>query len=87
MTFGTITNLGALIGAFVPESLVNTSSFEALDGTKLTSGVGIMPNHLFFVGSYNVIHADHGTLYLGINDSGAGDNSGSLTVTVEAHSR
>jgi hypothetical protein len=76
-----------LIAAFVPESLVNTSGFEALDGTKLTSGVGIMPNHLFFVGKYNVINVGPGTLYLDITDGGVGDNSESLTVTVEAHSQ
>jgi hypothetical protein len=41
---GTVTNIGALIGAFVPEALVKTPGFQALDGTLLTSGVGIMPN-------------------------------------------
>ena len=84
VTFGTITNMGSLIGAFVPEPLVNTSGFQALDGTKLTSGVGITPDRLFFVGTYNVISVGPGTLYLGINDPGVADNSGSLTVTVEA---
>src|ERR1700751_2829876 len=34
---GNVTNLAALTGAFVPESLVNTLGFQALDGTKLTS--------------------------------------------------
>jgi len=82
---GTLTNFGALIGAFVPDSLVQRRDFQALDGTKLTSGVGIMPNLLFFVGSYNVIQVSGpGTLYLGINDSGVADNTGSLTVRVEA---
>jgi hypothetical protein len=76
--------MGSLIGAFVPEPLVNTSGFQALDGTKLTSGVGITPDRLFFVGTYNVISVGPGTLYLGINDPGVADNSGSLTVTVEA---
>jgi hypothetical protein len=55
LVFGTVTDEAALIGAFVPESLVNTPGFQALDGTKLASGVGIMPNRLFFVGTYNVI--------------------------------
>jgi hypothetical protein len=86
-TFGTITNIGSLIGAFVPEPLVNTSGFEATDGTKLASGIGIMPNQLFFVGTYNTIDVGPGTLYLGINDGAVADNFGSLTVTVEAHSR
>jgi hypothetical protein len=83
-TFGTITNIGSLIGAFVPAALVKTPGFQALDGTKLTSGVGIMPNYLFFLGSYNVLHRGPGTLYLGINDGVVFDNSGSLTVSVEA---
>jgi hypothetical protein len=82
--FGSVANVGALIGAFVPESLENTSGFEALDGTKLTSGVGIMPNRLFFVGMYNVISVPVGTLYLGINDSVSPTNSGSLTVLVQS---
>jgi hypothetical protein len=84
LTFGSATNVGALIGAFVPTSLVNTSGFQALDETKLVSGVGITPNHLFFVGTYNVISVPAGTLYLGINDPVPADNSGSLAVTVTA---
>ena len=78
---GEVTNLGALIGAFVPESLVKTPGFQALDGTRLTTGVGIMPNMLFFVGTYNVIQVrGPGTLFLGINDGNVSDNSGSITV-------
>jgi hypothetical protein len=64
--------------------LVKTPGFQALDGTKLATGLGVMPNRLFFVGTYNVISEGPGTLYLGINDPGVADNSGSLTVTVEA---
>jgi hypothetical protein len=84
LVFGSATNVGALIGAFVPEPLVNTSGFEALDETKLVSGVGITPKHLFLVGTYNVISVSAGTLYLGINDSPSPTNSGSLVVTVTA---
>jgi hypothetical protein len=66
---------------------VKTPGFQSLDGTLLTSGVGIMPNLLFFVGTYNVIQVSGpGTLYLGINDGGVSDNSGSITVTVRAQS-
>ena len=84
---GEVTNIGALIGAFVPEPLVNTPGFQALDGTLLTSGVGIMPNLLFFVGTYNVIQVSGpGTLYLGINDGNVSDNSGSVTVRVKGQS-
>jgi hypothetical protein len=81
---GVITNMAALMGAFVPESLTKTPGFQPVDGTKLTSGVGIMPNMLFFVGSFNAIETSGpGTLYLGINDEGIVDNSGALTVGVE----
>jgi hypothetical protein len=84
LAFGTVTNVGALIGAFVPEPLVNTSGFEAVDGTKLASGLGIMPNRLFFLGTYNVLSESPGTLYLGINSpNGGGQHSGSITVTVQ----
>jgi hypothetical protein len=84
---GTVTNIGALIGAFVPEPLANTPGFQPLDGTLLTSGVGITPNLLFFVGNYNVVQVSGpGTLYLGINDGNVSDNSGSITVTAKAQS-
>jgi len=76
-------NAIALMGAFVPQLLTEQSGFVAMDGTKLTSGVGIMPNLLFFVGANNCIQVNGpGTLYLGINDWYVDDNSGSLTVTV-----
>lgn len=78
-----VTNVMALIGAFVPESLVKENDFQALDGTRVTSGVGIMPDKLFFVGSYNVIQVSGpGTLYLGVNDMIVDDNVGSLAVEV-----
>jgi len=77
------TDCGALIGAFVPQSWVEQPGFVAENGKKLTSGAGIMPNHLFFVGSYNYLEVrGPGTLYLGINDWKVEDNSGSLNVTV-----
>ena len=77
------TNAIALMGAFVPLTWANTPGFQALDGTKLTSGVGIMPNQLFFVGANNYLQVSGpGILYLGINDWYVDDNSGSLTVTV-----
>ena len=73
----------ALMGAFVPQLLTQQAGFVAMDGTKLTSGVGIMPNQLFFVGAINYIPVSGpGTLYLGINDWYVDDNSGALTVTV-----
>lgn len=83
---GTIQNLDALIGSFVPATTINNPGvFSPLDGTKDVAPVGIMPNSLFFIGegiTYNATEA--GTLYLGINDWWVGDNSGGYTVQVTA---
>ena len=40
---GTIPNLDALIGVFVPKSRVSLSGFQAVDGTKNLAPVGIHP--------------------------------------------
>lgn len=83
---GTIQNLDALIGSFVPASTINNPEvFSPLDGTKDVAPVGIMPDSLFFIGegiTYSATEA--GTLYLGINDWWVGDNSGGYTVQVSA---
>jgi hypothetical protein len=76
-------HLGALIGVFVPQSRVQKAGFSALDGTKNVTSVGIMPNGLFFIGTGKTFSAHQaGTLFLGINDTEVGDNSGGFTVTV-----
>jgi hypothetical protein len=78
-----VTNSMALIGAFIPKALINSSTFTPVDGTKKSRGLGIMPDKLFFVGTDNVIQTNGaGTLYLGVNDCCVGDNSGSLTIEV-----
>jgi hypothetical protein len=75
---------GALIGAFVPASIVQSSGFNAVDGTKNRSLIGITPNSLFFVGEYTAFEANGpGTLFLGINDGTPDDNSGQLTVQIQ----
>ncbi len=80
-----IGNIAALIGVFVPQSRVNASGFTAIDGTKNATRVGIMPNGLFFVGEGTTLTVTGaGTLFLGINDTLTGDNSGGFTVTVSA---
>ena len=80
---GTVPNLNALIGAFVPASTVETSGFAAVDGTKALAPVGIPLNALFFVGKYATVEVNGpGTLFLGINDGYVDDNGGSFTVTV-----
>ena len=80
-----ITNLDALIGVFIPQSRVQKSGFSAIDGTKGVAKVGIMPGHLFFVGTGKTFPvSEAGTLFLGINDMGVGDNGGGFNVTVSA---
>jgi hypothetical protein len=80
---GTVPNLDALIGAFVPASTVKTAGFAAVDGTKGLAPVGIPPGALFFVGKYTTVEVNGpGTLFLGINDGLVGDNGGSFTVTI-----
>jgi hypothetical protein len=71
------------MGAFVPAAMESNPGFVPIDMTKRKSGYGIMPNQLFFVGSYNVIQVNGpGTLYLGMNDMFTDDNSGFLKVEV-----
>jgi len=42
-----------------------------------------MPNGLFFIGTGKTFSVHHaGTLFLGINDTLVGDNSGGFNVTV-----
>ena len=80
---GTVKNLDALIGVFVPATRVNRPGFAAVDGTKAVAAVGIMPNGLVFVGTGKTfVVKQAGTLFLGINDQIMGDNGGGFTVLV-----
>jgi hypothetical protein len=80
---GTITNLDALIGVFVPSSRVGATGFKPIDGTKDRARAGIVPCRLFFIGSGKTFSVGGaGTLFLGINDQFVGDNGGGFTVTV-----
>lgn len=75
--------LGALIGVFVPATRVNSWKFQPVDGTKVLARNGIVPSTLVFVGTDRTFYPrEAGTLYLGINDDLAGDNTGGFTVTV-----
>jgi len=75
--------MGALIGVFVPQKTAQRKGFNALDGTKNVTRVGIMPNGLFFIGAGKTFRvSEAGTLFLGINDSWVSDNGGGFTVTV-----
>jgi hypothetical protein len=80
---GTIGNLDALVGVFVPSSRVGATGFKAIDGTKGTARAGIVPCRLFFIGTGKTFSVSKaGTLFLGINDQVVGDNGGGFTVTV-----
>ncbi len=80
---GTIGNLDALIGVFVPSSRVGAAGFKAIDGTKDRSRAGIVPCRLFFIGTGKTFSVGGaGTLFLGINDYFVGDNGGGFTVAV-----
>jgi len=82
-SYGWVNNLDALMGVFVPECRVNTPGFQAIDGTKAATKIGIIPSGLFFIGQGKTFHVTvAGTLFLGINDWGVIDNSGGFNVTV-----
>ncbi|MGA7381828.1 MAG: hypothetical protein WBX03_13345 [Terriglobales bacterium] len=79
-----INNIAALIGVFVPQARAQYKGFNPVDGTKNLTTVGILPNGLFFVGTGKTASVNGpGTLFLGINDTMASDNSGGFNVTVE----
>ena len=66
--------------AFVPQAIVDTLGFLAKDD-DFPNG-GISSDSLFFIGSgpFNFTATIPGTLFLGINDSRATNNSGSFQV-------
>ena len=81
---GTINNVDSLIGVFVPQSRVqDRRGFNAIDGTKDATRIGIMPGGLFFVGTGKIFDVkEAGTLFLGINDVAVSDNGGGFNVEV-----
>ena len=75
-------DLGALMGAFVPKSTVDSPGFSPKDEDF---GVpGIRSDQLFFIGSgpFEFKANEPGTLFLGINDNRASNNTGSFEVTL-----
>ncbi len=78
----TLPELGALMGAFVPKSTVDSPGFSPKDEDF---GVpGIRSDQLFFIGSgpFEFKANEPGTLFLGINDSRASNNTGSFEITL-----
>ena len=80
-------NVGALIGAFVPLSLVSAAGFQPIDDDIVGVGTGIPSSALFFIGAtggtpFNFIAPGAGTLFFGINDTYAANNSGAFSVEV-----
>jgi hypothetical protein len=74
---------GALIGAFVPQSVVDTPGFVPEDDTNPGVTVGIDPSELFLVGSSDTVDVTGpGTLFLGINDNDVLGNSGAFDVSI-----
>ena len=80
-----VPHAGALIGAFVPELVANTEGFLARDDDYTGVGYGISSQWLFYIGPgpMNWTAPEDGTLYFGINDWWAANNSGEFTVTPE----
>ena len=71
------------MGTFVPQSRCLSKGFSAVDSTKGSVAVGILPSDLFFVGTERTITVkEAGTLFLGINDCCASGNEGAFTVSV-----
>jgi hypothetical protein len=74
---------GALFGAFVSASLVNTPGFTPRDEDLVS--VGIPSSALFFVGSGPTVFSPPGagSLFFGVNDPRGDNNLGSFTTTLE----
>lgn len=77
---------GTLIAAFVPTARASAANFVAIDNDAPGSGkVGIDSNTIFIAGAgpAQFTAPSAGTLFLGINDTFAANNTGSLSVRVE----
>ncbi len=80
---GTIPDLDALIGIFFSNRIANPVGFQAVDGTKGSALVGLVPYLLFSVGEGLTYEAPAaGTLYLGINNWKVSGNGGGFVVDV-----
>lgn len=79
--------IGALMAAFVPETLYGSTSFFSRDEDLVSPGEnGIASAALFFVGTGPLIFeaSEAGCLYFGINDTYSANNHGQFTATINA---
>ncbi len=78
----TLPDAGALIGAFVLKSTIDSPGFSPKDEDFGTPGIA--SNQLFFIGAdpFEFKAKEAGTLFLGINDNRAFNNTGSFDVTL-----
>ena len=77
-----IENIGALIGAFVPASVANDANFSPFDEDIVDEG--IPSTDLFLIGSKATLSSPGpGSLYLGINEWFASNNSGAFQVAID----
>jgi hypothetical protein len=79
-----VLNVGALFGAFVPQSLVDTPGFVPFDSDSVAVGVGAASLFLVDDIPYTFTSTGAGVLYFGINESFVGNNSGSFSVEITA---
>ncbi|MCC9603404.1 PEP-CTERM sorting domain-containing protein [Stieleria sp. JC731] len=82
-----LSDTGALIGAFVSSTTASFSKFQPRDPDTLgLDGIGIAPQDLMLIGDgeFSFTSTEAGRLYLGINDLFPSNNSGSFTVTITA---
>jgi hypothetical protein len=78
-----VEQLGALIGIFVPQTAAGQAGFLAQDGDVTTTGLD--SEDLFLIGAdlHLFVAPGPGTLFLGINEAYALNNSGSFEVKVD----
>ena len=77
-----VTNIAALIGAFVPETVASQPGFQPRD--EDIASIGIPSSALFLIGSglLSFTALGPGQLFLGINEPFVSNNSGSFQVTI-----
>ena len=77
-----IENVGALIGVFIPASVASDPTFSPFDEDLVA--LGIPSTDLFMIGFGTTFTApEAGSLYLGINEWFAENNSGAFQVTID----